>query len=220
MKKKPLDAGKMLPLAEARPGGTKIWVLLALAGIVAALAFIGWLLVQGQPGQQQGQGSIDLIVYPSPPIFEGAQVDAKAFSSCGSFQLFLDGEKIADGEARAEARINASMGTHTLVAKNSQCSREAQFSVFRVECQGNSTAPCDVGGCSGVKQCAGGLYSECVLPKRICVPGEKSGCTLNACQFGYATCDKCGTGFGPCEPADGSAAIQNAAACPPGIAQN
>jgi hypothetical protein len=68
------------------------------------------------------------------------------------------------------------------------------------ECSGNESRPCIIGQCQGVQKCSGGAYSDCLLPRKICIPGEKSGCTLDSCQFGYMACNSCGTGFLPCAP--------------------
>lgn len=53
--------------------------------------------------------------------------------------------------------------------------------------------------CFGYKLCREGKWSECIVQK-VCTPGTKTGCFLNYCSMGYATCNACGTGYENCTP--------------------
>ncbi|MEM4348725.1 MAG: hypothetical protein QXN37_04115 [Candidatus Anstonellaceae archaeon] len=66
------------------------------------------------------------------------------------------------------------------------------------ECQENQVQNCTKNGCPGTQRCYRGRWGSCILPKRICSPGEKIGCNYDGCKFGYAECNECGTAFGPC----------------------
>lgn len=193
-------------------GQPSIPAMLPAIVILAAIILAAWLASPKQPsGAYDGQ--IEIFLESPSPFFENESAKVRVFSSCGSFSLFLDRAKIAEGESRAEASINASAGQHELVAKNSRCSGSFPFSVAQKECDGDGSAPCFVGGCAGTKACLGGVFSECVLPLRVCAPGESTGCSLDNCKFGYMECNSCGTGFGQCQPTE-SGAIQNSLVCP------
>ena len=69
-----------------------------------------------------------------------------------------------------------------------------------IECSSSGRQNCTLEGCPGMKTCYGGRYGNCIVPRKICVPGAKIGCSTDACKFGYATCNPCGTGYGACLP--------------------
>ncbi|VVC01276.1 Uncharacterised protein [uncultured archaeon] len=135
------------------------------------------------------------------------------FSSCGNFSILLDGVKVAEGRSGADAYVRAGAGEHLLLAKSAGCSGSLSFSVLKRECSDGEKRACSIGSCEGVQSCAGGAFSGCTLPRKTCVSGEKAGCSLDSCRSGYAVCNECGTGFGPCEPEAGANA-SNSSACP------
>ncbi len=213
-KKKPLDIGRQAILGPQLPDGTSFFrAMFSVIIILAAIILASWLALPKQPSGAWG-GQIEIFLSHQSPFFENESAKVRVFSSCGSFSLYLDKAKIAEGESRAEASIVASAGQHELVAKNSRCTGSFSFSVAQKECDGNRSEPCFVGGCGGAKACRGGVFSECTLPLKTCVPGESTGCSLDNCKFGYMKCNSCGTGFGQCQPAE-NAAIQNSLVCPP-----
>ena len=69
-----------------------------------------------------------------------------------------------------------------------------------IECSGNGQQNCTIDGCPGTLTCYGGGYGVCQPKRKICVPGEKIGCSTDACKFGYAVCNSCGTGYSECLP--------------------
>lgn len=73
--------------------------------------------------------------------------------------------------------------------------------------------PCAISGCPGNRTCGNGFYSDCVLPRKICVPGSQVGCSTDSCKFGYATCNPCGTGYGQCLPPPGYNATNSTPPC-------
>jgi len=198
-KKKPLDVGKFAGLPSPAKPRFPLAAMLA-AGAIAALAIALLLLFAAQAGQHgmSSQPSIELYLSPSGGIPVGSQVQARAYSSCGSFSIFLDGSPISSGESSAEASFVATAGKHVVSAKNSLCKREIAFTILGKECSEGENRSCNVGGCPGYQFCEGGIFSACILPKKICVPGEIRGCAINSCRSGYAICNPCGTGFSPC----------------------
>ncbi|MCX6772988.1 MAG: hypothetical protein NTV88_04430 [Candidatus Micrarchaeota archaeon] len=84
-----------------------------------------------------------------------------------------------------------------------------------IECSGSVKQNCSASGCTGTKTCYGGRYSKCILPRKICVPGAKIGCSTDACKFGYATCNPCGTAYGECLPRPGYNATNSTNSTPP-----
>lgn len=213
-KKKPLDIGGQVILGLKLPGSpSPVPAVFSAIIILAAIILAAWLILPKQPsGAYDGQ--IEIFLQSPSPFFENESAIVRVFSSCGGFSLYLDKAKIAEGESRAEATIAATEGQHELVAKNSRCAGSFHFSVAQKECDGNRSEQCAVGGCWGAKACRGGIFSECVLPLKVCVPGESAGCSLDNCKFGRMLCNPCGTGFGQCQPSE-NAAIQNSLVCPP-----
>ncbi|MEM4554446.1 MAG: hypothetical protein QXT25_01180 [Candidatus Anstonellaceae archaeon] len=66
------------------------------------------------------------------------------------------------------------------------------------ECQEGQVRNCTKDGCNGTQKCYRGRWGICVLPRKICNPKERIGCSYDGCRFGYSECNECGTGFGPC----------------------
>ncbi|MCX8195236.1 MAG: hypothetical protein N3G22_03990 [Candidatus Micrarchaeota archaeon] len=184
--------------------------LSAIVIILSAL-FAYFLFYQKSP---EAPGSREIQIFLSPGEFiEGSPVRAEIFSSCGDFEVFLDGHKIASGKSQKEVQIEAQAGEHLLVAKSEGCKAERGFVVLQRQCRENENRSCMVGRCPGFQTCQQGRLSPCILPQKVCVPGEKRGCTINACQFGKMECNECGTGFGPCLPHQDSYEA-NAIVCP------
>ncbi|MEM2137469.1 MAG: hypothetical protein QW568_00075 [Candidatus Anstonellaceae archaeon] len=177
-------------------------VLLSLAVIVAAVGAVYFFLIPKEPPAQYGA---KLEIYPSfsRELLEGKAASAKFFSSCGAFTVYLDGQRLGDYEQRAEVPISAGIGNHTLEAKNQQCGEKFEFEVKAAECNDGEVRECGSDSCPGKQECAGGFFGSCQTPKKVCVPGQKVGCSSSACSFGYKTCNQCGTEYGPCTP-DGS----------------
>ncbi|MCX8198290.1 MAG: hypothetical protein N3F07_03835 [Candidatus Micrarchaeota archaeon] len=168
--------------------------LLAFA-LAAAMASLLYFLAKPKPGFQ---GEIMLSVKPQLAS-EQQLVFIKAASSCGNFTLYLDGKPLASGE-RIEKQIVAEAGRHVVSANNSICGASSVLEVLKKECEEGEVAQCSKDGCPGESVCENGRLSECALPKKICVPGQKVGCPVDECRFGYMECNHCGTGFGPCLP--------------------
>lgn len=182
------------------PSGGKNGNFLALllaVGMMAAAVALAYFFLMPKPAQQYG-GKIEVFPSFGKVLVEGSGASARIFSSCGPFRAFLDGKPLGEFEQRAEVKLAASEGRHVLEAKNSRCSERLEFEVKKAECSGSGAQECAVGNCTGVRACAGGFYSACQLPKKICTPGQKVGCSTNACAFGYKTCNGCGTDYGPC----------------------
>ncbi|HIH18883.1 TPA: hypothetical protein HA225_02805 [Candidatus Micrarchaeota archaeon] len=212
-KKKPLDIGAMPLGPKSSPSQPNLAALFSLIVIFAAVAAGFWLFFPRQIAQQ-GEGSVEIYLEGPTPLLENGSAIVRAFSSCGRFELLLDGEKVAEGTSRAEAVLSPKIGQHTIQAKGGACSDSVTFSVIRRECEPTEREKCLVGGCEGEKTCIGGFFSECVLPRKICVPGERTGCTLDACRFGRMECNACGTGFLECLPDEITADTANSMVCP------
>lgn len=214
-KKKPLHIEKPAGFGQTAPASQPFLPLvLAAIVILAAIILAAVLSLPKQAASGAYEEKIEIFLSAPSPFFENESAKVRVFSSCGNFSLFLDKAKIAEGESRAEALIKAAAGPHQLVAKNSRCSDSFAFSVSQKECTDGETAPCTVGACAGAKACRGGVFLECTLPLKTCVPGESTGCPLDSCRFGYMECNPCGTGFGKCQPSENTA-IQNSLVCPP-----
>lgn len=173
------------------------WALLLAVAIMACAVFFAYFFLMPRQAQQAG-GKIEIFPSFGKALVEGSPASARIFSSCGKFGAFLDGNPLGEFEQRAELKLEAWEGVHVLEAKNQQCSERVEFEVKKAECGGNEARDCSIGNCTGVQVCSGGFYSACALPKKICTPGQKVGCSTNACAFGYKTCNGCGTAYGPC----------------------
>jgi hypothetical protein len=176
--------------------------LLSLAVIAIAVGATYFFLI---PKEQPAQYGAKIEIYPSfsGVLLEGKAASAKFFSSCGNFSVYLDGKKLGDYEQRAEVPISTGIGSHTLEAKNAECGEKFEFEVKAAECSDGEVKWCSIDGCQGKQECAGGFFGSCQMPKKVCVPGQKVGCSSSACSFGYKACNRCGTEYGPCTP-DGS----------------
>jgi len=115
----------------------------------------------------------------------------------------LDGEGIGASGVSSSLPLALAEGNHTFIAEGEGCKASLAVEVLPRECEGSQAASCFVGGCEGVRRCSGGMYSGCLLPRKVCVPGEKIGCSIDGCKFGHAECNACGSGFGECLPAAG-----------------
>lgn len=175
-----------------------IFIALALAALAAASLF----LPKSQPPEA---GQIKVSLEGQRPLVSGANATLSAFSTCGAFAIRLDGNLLLPNTSRVSLPLKLEEGSHVLAAENSECSSSLAFEVLARECEANQTRKCTSGGCEGVQRCEGGIYpAACSLPRKICVPGEKIGCSTDGCKFGYATCNPCGTGFGKCLPGNGT----------------
>lgn len=68
------------------------------------------------------------------------------------------------------------------------------------ECIFGQQIPCsNYMNCTGHRVCRGGKWSECIIWK-LCTPGTKTGCFVDSCRMGYATCNSCGTAYENCTP--------------------
>ncbi|VVC01339.1 Uncharacterised protein [uncultured archaeon] len=185
-----------------RHGPALLFAILAILAAGAALAIFTF----AKPQPPSSEGRIEIFLGGSRPYMDGGTVMVQAFSSCGSFTLLLDGSQLASGENSLRAEVPLTKGEHLLQAQGTGCSGEASFSVAAFECQGGENRSCIVGSCQGMQHCFDGFYGDCGLPPRICDPGERIGCSIDGCHFGYATCNECGSGFGACLPRESSSA--------------
>ncbi|VVB99503.1 Uncharacterised protein [uncultured archaeon] len=207
-RKKPLDAGPMEKLEG--PGSVKsrrnasLRMLLLIVSAIATVAVLILIFVFKPPFAPPEEMKIDVFLDGATPFFYGQMATAKAFSTCGPFDLFLDSREVASGDSRAQAVLQPAAGRHTIEAKNAKCNALLSFMVLEKECNGGEQKDCVSEGCPGVQTCVNGAYTPCLLPKKICVPGTKLGCSTNGCAFGYEDCNACGTGFGPCTPRGGA----------------
>lgn len=199
MKKKPLD---LHPDVSEGQGQPKRHPLLpaALFIIIMAIAALAIFVSSRQPSAAPEE-KIEIFLSGSRPFLDGGTASVQAFSSCGEFELSLDGRTISSG-ASASAEVPLAVGQHVLEAKNARCDEELEFSVIAKECESNETRGCSVGACFGTQVCSGGFYGECAIPPKICTPGVGIGCSTDGCHFGHAICNDCGNGFGPCLPRD------------------
>ncbi|MFA6214106.1 MAG: hypothetical protein WC717_02395 [Candidatus Micrarchaeia archaeon] len=173
-------------------------ILLVCAAIAVAYYFLPSLGATGLEGQAGSVISLELS--GRQPYVAGRMASARAISSCGAFVLSLDGKKIGEGGAYASVPVELEQGSHALLAQGNGCSASMPFSVLPRECLGNETMECSAGGCPGTRKCDDGAFSPCMLPKKVCWPGEEIGCSTDGCSFGHATCNRCGTAFGRCAP--------------------
>ena len=214
-RKKPLEVGK--PVALEPEGRAHPYLQLAVAALAIIVFFILFTQIYPILASRDGgqQGEIAVLLQPER-ILEGEGATAKAFSSCGSFALYLDGSKISEGESKAEAAISPAAGGHLLEAKNEKCSSSLPFSVLKKECAEGQVKECGEGNCTGNQTCRRGLWGGCELQRKVCVPGQKIGCGLDGCHFGYAACNDCGNAFGPCLPVENANGplTANSASCP------
>jgi len=175
-------------------------ILLACTALAVAYAF----MPKSAPGQDDSGRPTLTLELERAPFVDGNTATAHVLSTCGGFELSLDGQKAGESEMYLDFPFFLSPGGHTLRANGSGCSVELPFLVLERECFGNQTKPCTVGDCAGLRSCQNGIFSsECSLPRKICVPGEKIGCSTDGCKFGYSICNSCGSGFGPCLPPAG-----------------
>ena len=176
-------------------------ILLACAAIVVAISF----LPQPGAGGDGQEWEISLTLEGQRPFVSGEPSELRIISTCVPIDIFLDGEQIGPSGASSSMPLLLGEGNHSFLAKGDGCQASLSVEVLARECEGNQTSSCTDGGCIGVRRCSGGVYSGCSLPRKICVPGEKMGCSTDGCKFGYATCNACGNGFGEClPPANGS----------------
>ena len=131
-------------------------------------------------------------------MVSGNTATIRAVSTCGAFDVLLDGVEFGNGTPLLSEPFLLEEGSHVFVAQGKGCNSTLAFSVLARECDGNETLECEKSGCPGARKCIGGMFSDCALPKKVCYPGEKVGCSTNGCSFGYITCNQCGTGFGIC----------------------
>jgi len=172
-------------------------ILLAGAAILAA-----YLLFPNSAADAPQGGAIFLSIV-GRPLVSGNTAELRAVSTCGAFDVLLDGAEFGSGGPLLSAPFLLEAGSHSFSAQGKGCGSTLAFAVLARECDGNESASCEMNGCPGTRKCAGGMFSECALPKRVCIPGEKVGCSTNGCSFGHITCNQCGTGFGKCASGSG-----------------
>ena len=167
-------------------------ILLVCAAIVAVFSFL--------PKQDEGapQGGAISLSLDGQPLVSGGTAALRAVSTCGGFDVSLDGAWLGNGSPVLSVPFLLEEGSHSIFAQGQGCNATLAFTVSARECSGNETAACEKGGCPGVRECIGGIFSGCSLPKKVCYPGEKVGCSTNGCSFGHIVCNPCGTGFGKC----------------------
>ena len=144
---------------------------------------------------QGGEISLSLDGWP---FVSGNTATLRAVSTCGAFGVWLDGAVFGNGEPVLSRQFLAEAGSHSFFAQGKDCNSTLAFNVLARECDGNETKECENNGCAGVRRCEAGIFSDCMLPKKICYPGERVGCSTNSCSFGHMACNPCGTSFGEC----------------------
>ncbi|MFA6489444.1 MAG: hypothetical protein WCT52_02075 [Candidatus Micrarchaeia archaeon] len=177
--------------------------VLACAGIVLFASLAAFRYFSPSQPLQEEAGEIRLIV-ESRLLLEGQDAKFKAYSTCGNFTISADGNEICEGTSGQEFSFALPAGNHSITASGGNCTVSVPVQVVRPECLDGEIKSCERDGCAGKSTCFNGGWGGCVLPSKKCAPGTRIGCAYNSCSFGYATCDKCGTGFGPCLP-DGQA---------------
>lgn len=205
-KKKPISIGEITGITGTGGKPSPSFSAMLAVAVLLFAALGGLWLLQSSGALPSPEGKIEIILDGKAPLFENDTAKAVAFSSCGEFSLFLDGQPIASGSNRAQSDISLRQGSHTLEAKNADCFSLLNFIVRVKECEGRQQQGCTLNGCAGTRTCNNGAYTGCVLPRKTCVPGRSIGCSSDSCKFGYMTCNSCGTGYGPCTPPGGQAA--------------
>jgi len=170
--------------------------LLPILLVCAAILAVYFLLPQAGNYAPQG-GEISLSI-EGRPLVSGNTVALRAVSTCGEFDVSLDKAGFGNGTATLSQPFLLEEGNHTFFAQGNGCNSTLAFKVAARECEGNQTMECEMNNCTGARKCTGGVFSSCTLPKKICSPGERVGCSTDGCSFGYITCNQCGTGFGKC----------------------
>lgn len=175
--------------------------ILPILLVCTAILVAHYFLQAAGPGVGDGSqgGKISLFLDGAPPI-SGSTATLRAISTCGAFNVSLDGDAFGSGGALFSQPFLLEGGSHSFFAQGTGCNSTLSFRVALRECFGNETGACEEGGCTGTHTCEGGVFSPCSLPRKICSPGQKIGCSTNGCSFGYAACNQCGTGFGKCLP--------------------
>ena len=167
-------------------------ILLVCAAILAVYFFLprmGTYAIQG--------GAISLSI-EGRPMVSGNNASLHAISTCGEFVVSLDKTGFGNGSAALSQPFLLEEGNHSFFAQGNGCNSTLAFHVAARQCEGNQTSECEKEGCPGIRKCAGGVFSSCTLPKKVCSPGERVGCSIDGCSFGYIICNQCGTGFGKC----------------------
>ncbi len=172
-------------------------VLCALAALIVFPFFFSSSALRTPPAPSQG--GIEIYVQPQQ-VYEGQEVKFKAYSSCGNFTVFADGKQSAGGVSGQEFSLALPAGNHSIAIWNADCNATAVVQVIRPACESGAAKACMAGGCAGTRNCIGGAWGDCELPASKCSPWEKIGCAYDSCSFGYSTCNKCGTAWGPCLP--------------------
>lgn len=208
--KKKLDIGRLKDRLSPEPARRHgIRKFLGAAALAIFLLAIFFMVPKSEP--QNDRGRLDVYLEGPHAVMENTPVKISAFSSCGEFSTFVDG--VAQGRNVASASVSLILppGTHRFEAKNSNCSDNVSFSVQERECDDGQVDSCSEGMCTGNKSCRGGRWGGCIMPKRVCPPGQKIGCSIDGCNFGYTTCNACGSGFGNCIAANATSNSSNAA---------
>lgn len=203
-KKSPIDVRLPEGDGSARSKLYRFATVLACMGIVVFASLAAFRYFSPQQSTQGEAGEIRLIL-ESQRLLEGQDAKVKAYSTCGNFTISADGKTVCAGSSGQEFSFPLPAGNHSITASGGNCSVSVPLQVIARECQDGQAQDCARNGCPGKRTCLEGSWSSCALPERKCAPGARIGCAYNSCSFGYATCDKCGSGFGPCLP-DGQSA--------------
>ncbi|MFA6214340.1 MAG: hypothetical protein WC717_03615 [Candidatus Micrarchaeia archaeon] len=167
--------------------------------LACAIIFAAYSFLQAPSAAAPQAGEISLSLQGGPMV-DGNTAALRAVSACGDFSVSLDNAWFGDGAPTLFAPFLLEEGSHAFFAKGDGCNSTLSFTVAARECRGNGTSKCEINGCPGSRECAGGRFLECALPKRVCSPGERVGCSIDGCSFGYMACNQCGTSFGKCLP--------------------
>jgi len=209
MKRKSLDISKLKDAAPARAAAAPpLGKILAAAALLSLLLAAIYFFLPRETGAAEQK--IDIYLISPQHVMEKSEVRLSVFSSCGAFSTFVDGKPLESGVQSAKLSSTFPPGEHLFEARNENCSSNASFTVERQECEDGQTQSCSEGACNGTMRCHGGRWGSCDLPKKVCSPGQRIGCSTDGCRFGYKTCNPCGSGFGECLP---DAAQGNASSC-------
>lgn len=178
-----------------------LFFILIILVIISMLFLLSWKS-SGENGTTAPHEKSVAVYTDRDEYVEGDNISISVESTCGNVSLLIDGKEIrTENENDAfSASLTAAMGMHNITAEGDGCEASRSVTVLERECSENETESCVINGCDGYKPCVDGRFEECRKNRRVCKQGSRIGCPLNSCSFGYATCNECGTGYGPCEP--------------------
>jgi hypothetical protein len=188
------------PQPNANPRAAAL-LFIAVAAFAVAIAVFSFF---SPPLPAANEVRLDIFLENGPSVPEGTAVKLATVSSCGPFGIYVDGAEHGRYDQSAKTSLSLAAGQHLFEAKNANCSASVSFRVEKTECGEGDSQACVVGKCNGTRTCYGGRWGGCIQPKKVCPPGQRMGCSVDGCNFGYAFCNECGSGFGPCLPANAS----------------